>query len=111
MDQGVGSGEAFDRVAEHASRPGFRISEIRITPEQQVPWHHHSEIADTFYVLQGHVRISLRSPAEQVDLVVGESWGPVRAGRPHRVTNPGREAAIFLVLQGMGTYDFAPDDP
>ena len=101
--------ELFEHVAYHAERPGFRISEIRLSPTQRVPWHHHSNIQDTFYVLDGRIRISLQDPDEQVELGVGESWGPARAGRRHLVTNLGPRLANFLVLQGMGDYDFIPE--
>jgi quercetin dioxygenase-like cupin family protein len=103
------SRELFERVAIHAERPGFQISEIRLSATQRVPWHHHSNIQDTFYVLSGRVRITLQFPDEHIELGVGESWGPVRAGRPHLVTNAGTDAASFLVLQGMGDYDFVPE--
>jgi quercetin dioxygenase-like cupin family protein len=103
------SGELYERVAVHAERPGFRISEIRLSPAQRVPWHHHSNIQDTFYVLSGRIRITLRGPDEHVELGVGENWGPVRAGRPHLVTNGGTETASFLVLQGFGDYDFVTE--
>jgi hypothetical protein len=36
----------------HASRPGFRIAEFTINPTQGVPWHYHSKVQDTFYVLK-----------------------------------------------------------
>ena len=56
----------------------------------------------------GSVRITLRDPDEQVDLQPGESWGPVRPGRPHLVTNSGGGSATFLVLQGIGDWDHIP---
>ena len=95
-----------ERVQRHAERPGFRITELRMSPIQQVPWHCHTNVQDTFYVLEGHVRVTLREPNDQIDLAAGESWGPVLPGRPHLVTNPGKETAMFLVLQGMGEHDF-----
>jgi len=101
--------ELFEHVAYHAERPGFRISEIRLSPTQLVPWHHHSNVQDTFYVLDGRIRISLQDPNEQVELGVGESWGPAHAGRRHLVANVGPHLANFLVLQGMGDYDFIPE--
>lgn len=42
-----------ERRARYAERPGFRISELQISPTQQVPWHCHSSIQDTFYVIEG----------------------------------------------------------
>jgi mannose-6-phosphate isomerase-like protein (cupin superfamily) len=100
------NGHDAERVQKFAERPGFRITELRMSPTQQVPWHRHTNVTDTFYVLAGRVRITLREPDDQIDLAVGESWGPVRPGRPHVVTNPGEETASFLVLQGMGEHDF-----
>ena len=79
-----------------------------LSPTQRVPWHHHTNIQDTFYVLNGSVRITLRDPDEQIELQPGESWGPVRPGRPHLVTNSGAGSATFLVLQGMGDWDHIP---
>ncbi len=96
-----------ERRARHAERPGFRISELQISPAQQVPWHSHTNVADTFYVLVGEVRLFLREPKEEVRLRPGESYA-VRAGRPHLVTNPGAGSATFLVLQGIGEYDYVP---
>ena len=96
-----------ERRARHAERPGFRISELQISPTQQVPWHYHTNVQDTFYVLEGEVRLFLRDPKEEVRLKPGES-SPVSAGRPHLVTNPGTTSATFLVLQGIGEYDYVP---
>ena len=93
-------------VQDHAERPGFRISELRMSATQQVPWHCHTDIQDTFHVLEGRVRITLRDPDEDVEIGAGETWGPVRPKRPHLVTNAGEEFATFLVLQGIGEWDF-----
>jgi quercetin dioxygenase-like cupin family protein len=91
----------------HAARPGFRISELRIAPKQQVPWHYHSNVQDTFYVLEGRLRLFLREPKEEIRLGPGETYA-VPARRPHLVTNGGDTSATFLVLQGIGEYDFVP---
>jgi quercetin dioxygenase-like cupin family protein len=96
-----------ERRARHAERPGFRISELQISPSQQVPWHYHTNVQDTFYVLDGEIRLFLRDPKEEVRLEPGETYA-VRAGRPHLVTNPGTSSATFLVLQGIGEYDYVP---
>lgn len=94
-----------ERRARHAERPGFRISELQIGPKQQVPWHRHTRIQDTFYVLEGTIRVFVRDPKEDVTLAPGETYA-VRPGRPHLVTNAGSTSATFLVLQGLGEYDY-----
>jgi quercetin dioxygenase-like cupin family protein len=91
----------------HAERPGFRINELQISPSQKVPWHYHNNIQDTFYVLRGNIRIFLRDPKEEVRLGPGETFS-VKPKRPHLVVNGGDSSATFLVLQGIGEYDFVP---
>ncbi|MBI3714539.1 MAG: cupin domain-containing protein, partial [Betaproteobacteria bacterium] len=77
-----------ERRARHAERPGFRISELQISPTQQVPWHMHSHIQDTFYVTEGSIRIFLREPKQEARLGPGESH-VVAPRRPHLVVNGG----------------------
>lgn len=94
-----------ERRAEHAARPGFRITELQISSTQKVPWHCHSNVQDTFYVIEGNLRLFLREPKEEVRLGPGDTYS-VRPRRPHLVTNGGETSATFLVLQGIGEYDF-----
>ena len=99
-----------DRMVYHAERPGFRITEIQLSADQQVPWHYHTQVQDTFYVLEGNLRIFLRDPKEEVRLAPGETYAAAPR-RPHLVTNASRdstkEAVVFLVLQA-GEYDYVP---
>ena len=96
-----------EKQAHHLARAGFRIAELTINPAQKVPWHYHSNVQDTFYVLEGQIRLFLRDPKEEVRLAPGETYS-VRPQRPHLVINGGETAATFLVLQGIGEYDFVP---
>jgi quercetin dioxygenase-like cupin family protein len=96
-----------ERRARHAEREGFRISELQISPTQKVPWHYHSNVQDTFYVLEGSIRVFLREPKEDVTLARGQTY-TVPPRRPHLVVNAGDKSATFLVLQGIGEYDFVP---
>ena len=93
----------------YAEREGFRIRELCLSPDQEVPWHLHSNIGDTFYTLEGVLNIALRSPDEVVQLATGKSYEVV-AGRPHRVTSASPDPVRFLILQGIGQYDYVPVD-
>ena len=62
---------------------------------------------DTFYVLEGRVRLFLRDPTEEVVLAPGQTY-TVSPKRPHLVVNGGQGSAVFLVLQGIGEYDYVP---
>jgi quercetin dioxygenase-like cupin family protein len=97
----------FERLTHHLERPGFRITELQISPTQQVPWHCHNNIQDTFYVIDGCISLFLREPKEEVRLGPGETYS-VRPRRPHLVSNGGASSATFLVLQGIGEYDYVP---
>lgn len=96
-----------ERRALHAERPGFRISELQISPTQKVPWHYHNNVQDTFYVIEGSIRVFLREPKEEVRLGPGETYS-VPPRRPHLVVNGGDRSATFLILQGIGEYDYVP---
>ena len=93
--------------ATHAAREGFRISELTISGTQKVPWHYHTRINDTFYVLEGEITIYLRAPKEMKHLRRGETF-EVTAKRPHLVASSGAASATFLILQGIGEYDYVP---
>ena len=96
-----------ERRAFHAERPGFRITELQLSATQKVPWHTHTNVSDTFYVLEGHMRLFLQNPKEEVNLRPGEVY-VVKPTRPHLVTNGATTSLTFLVLQGVGAYDFVP---
>jgi quercetin dioxygenase-like cupin family protein len=96
-----------ERRARHAERNGFRINELQISPTQKVPWHYHSNVGDTFYVLEGRIRVFMRDPKQDVTLGPGETFS-IPPRRPHLVTNAGDTSATFLIMQGIGEYDFVP---
>lgn len=95
-----------ERRVYHAKRPGFQIQELQLAPKHQIPWHRHTYVQDTFYVLEGRIRIFARNPKEEVLLGPGETY-TVSPGRPHLVNNAGDVSATFLNLQ-LGEYDRIP---
>ena len=93
--------------AYHLEREGFRIAELQLSPSQSVPWHKHTEIGDTFYILSGSMRLFLQNPKGDVQLMPGQSY-LFEANRPHLVTNEGTTSLRFLIMQGVGAYDYVP---
>jgi quercetin dioxygenase-like cupin family protein len=80
-----------ERREYYATRPGFRIAEMQISPTQTVPWHYHNEVQDTFYVVTGKICIFTREPEEEVRLTAGKRIPSGRAARirsPMPVTHP-----------------------
>ena len=97
----------IERRETHAARDGFRINELTISTTQKVPWHYHTNTKDIFYVLEGEITIYLREPKETKNLQRAEIF-EVAPKRPHLVVNSGSESATFLILQGIGEYDYVP---
>ena len=83
----------------------LRVVEWTLGPGERLPWHHHTRIDDTFYCLQGTLGVDTRAPERQVVLRPGEKY-VVPANVVHRPENLGEGNARFLLVQGLGTYDF-----
>ncbi len=96
-----------ERRVRHVERPGFRITEFQLAPGQRIPWHCHTRVQDTFYVVEGRLRLFLRDPREEIVLEPAGTH-TVAPGRPHLVVNGGDRPAVFMLLQGVGEYDYVP---
>ena len=95
------------RRIRHIEKPDFFLTELELAQHQFIPWHTHTAIRDTFYVLQGKLRVTMLDPSETVEVETGDTFA-VPGGRPHHVVNVGEVAATFLLLQGVGKVDFVP---
>ncbi len=80
-----------------------RILELK--EREQLPWHHHSEVTDYVFALDGEIEVQLRSPEATVTLSPGQKYQVTR-GRVHRVVNPCTRKTKYLLVQGVGRYDF-----
>ena len=80
-----------------------RIMELEVG--EALPWHYHSEVTDQVFALDGEIEIQLRSPDEKVALTPGERC-EVSTGRVHRVVNMCQKKTKYLLIQGVGKYDF-----
>ena len=85
----------------------LRVSILTLAAGQEVPWHFHSEIADTFFCLDGVLSVETRDPKSHHVLGVGESCA-VPAKTAHRVTGRNGGRVRFLIVQGVGVYDYRP---
>ena len=70
-----------------------------------LPWHSHSEVTDYVFALDGEIEVQLRSPDEKVALRPGQRCD-IPTGRVHRVMNMRQKNTKYLLIQGIGKYDF-----
>jgi quercetin dioxygenase-like cupin family protein len=68
-------------------------------------WHHHSEVGDFFVCLTGVVTVESRSPDAAVTLLPGQRT-EIRPPQMHRVVNSHDGPSEYLLVQGVGAYDF-----
>ncbi|BAO94038.1 cupin domain-containing protein [Caballeronia insecticola] len=87
--------------------PTFRVTEFQASAGQESPWHFHTQISDLFYVVDGRMEVLLASPSELVELGSGQCY-QVAAGRTHKFRVIGSEKVSYLLVQGVGEFDFIP---
>jgi mannose-6-phosphate isomerase-like protein (cupin superfamily) len=87
--------------------PTFRVTEFQASAGQESPWHFHTWISDLFYVVDGRMEVLLASPSEVIDLGPGQCY-QVAAGRTHKFRVVGNEKVSYVLVQGVGEFDFIP---
>lgn len=100
--EGVYASETRTTIAE---TPTLRVRLLALGDGQCVPWHYHNNITDTFFCMQGTVQVQTRNPDQIHVLAPGETLA-VQPKTPHRVAGLGDRACKFMVVQGVGEYDF-----
>ncbi len=68
-------------------------------------WHFHTEVTDRMLCLEGSIAVEYQDPEERIMLACGERC-EVAVKRRHRVVNLSSETAKYLLVQGVGRYDF-----
>lgn len=76
-----------------------------LAPGETIPWHFHSAVTDWYFVLEGALSIETRAPADHHELIVGECYH-IAPKTAHVVSNRSEADTRFLLVQGVGPYDF-----
>lgn len=86
-----------------------RIVEYILNAGNSHPWHHHTEVSDRVYCLEGLIGVDIREPPRQFRLRPGESC-EVPVGVVHHVSNAGAGTGRYLLVQALGKYDYIRAD-
>jgi quercetin dioxygenase-like cupin family protein len=106
-------------MAEPGAMPDYRVKSVApvaigrdlqvrvftLAPGEAIPWHYHSAVSDTYFVLAGTLSIETRAPADRRSLEVGEDYA-IPPKTAHLVANRSGAEARFVLVQGVGRYDF-----
>jgi len=83
------------------------VREYTLDPGEVIPWHRHTHVADYYYGLEGVVVVETRDPPARCEVAAGRS-ATVMPPTVHQVSNGGAQPCRFLLVQGVGQYDFVP---
>jgi mannose-6-phosphate isomerase-like protein (cupin superfamily) len=82
-----------------------RVRIIELAPQEVAHWHRHSEVTDNMFCLSGRMSVRVKDPEQEFFLRPGERCTVARE-RAHQVANANPERATYLLVQGVGKYDF-----
>jgi len=84
----------------------IRVRVMELLPGEATSWHFHSEVTDHMVGLTGVIVVHLKQPTAMLELPPGQRC-TVEVGRVHQVANDSlTEPASYLLIQGIGRYDF-----
>ena len=82
-----------------------RVRHLSLDAGEATPWHFHSHVVDNMYCLSGQIEVQTRAPDQNYSLETCQRCEVIN-GRVHRVVNAGHGPAVYLLIQGVGEYDF-----
>ena len=98
-------GYAVKSVAPVAIGSDVQARLFTLAPGETIPWHYHSAVTDWYFVLEGALSIETRAPADRRELAIGESYH-IAPKTAHLIANRSASDTRFLLVQGVGAYDF-----
>jgi quercetin dioxygenase-like cupin family protein len=81
-----------------------------LAPGEVIPWHYHSQCGDHYFVLEGTLTVKTRNPVSQHVVQTGARHR-LQAGVPHQISNPSKADCRFLLVQGVGSFDWVKVEP
>lgn len=102
-----------------AENPGYTVKSVEpiavgsdvqariftLAPGEEIPWHFHSNVADWYLVTEGTLSIETRAPTDRQQLSAGATYR-IPAKTAHLISNRSAGDTRFLLVQGVGPYDF-----
>ena len=85
--------------------PDVRVQILTLGSGQEVPWHFHTAITDSLACLDGPMVVKTRDLPEGIELQAGETC-TLLPKTPHQAAGKDGGPCRFLVVQGVGKYDF-----
>ena len=88
-----------------AKTDNVRVRIMTLKPRELADWHYHTQVTDNIFCLEGKILVHMQVPDEEILLTPGKRVR-IEPGRNHQLENLNDKGASFLLVQGIGKYDF-----
>ena len=88
-----------------AKTDNVRVRIMSLEPREIADWHFHTEVTDDIFCLTETIIVRMQEPDEENKLMPGQRC-QIKTGRIHQLENLGDQGATYLLVQGIGKYDF-----
>jgi mannose-6-phosphate isomerase-like protein (cupin superfamily) len=82
-----------------------RVRLFTLAQGDVIPWHCHSQCADHYFVLEGELTVETRNPDKLREIKRGERHN-IEPRAAHQISNRSQGDCRFLLVQGVGTFDW-----
>ena len=100
-----GAGYTVKSIEPVAVGSDVQVRFFTLAPGETIPSHFHSTVTDWYFVLEGALSIETRAPADRQILAMGGTYR-IPPKTVHLVANRSDSDTRFLLVQGVGAYDF-----
>ena len=88
-----------------AKTDDVRVRIMMLNPREIADWHYHTQVTDDIFCLTGLIIVRMKDPDEEFKLIPGQRC-QIRTGKVHQLENLDDKEASYLLVQGIGKYDF-----
>jgi len=88
-----------------AKTDNLRVRIMTLLPHETSEWHYHTQVTDDIFCLTGTILVHLRTPDNEIRLFPGQRC-QIKASRIHQLENLEDTESSYLLVQGIGKYDF-----
>ncbi len=92
-----------------AETPDLRVQILTLANGQEVLWHYHTAVTDTFTCLEGPMVVKIKTADADHELQPGDTCS-VPPNTAHQVAGKNGGRCRFVIVQGVGPYDYIPVD-
>ena len=82
-----------------------RVRIMSLAPREIADWHYHTQVSDDIFCLTGTILVRMKNPDAEVRLSPGQRC-QIQIRRVHQLENLDDREATYLLVQGIGKYDF-----